>query len=109
MEIDSRDWMWILDVGAAARLFCACVCEAPSLSGCAGRLNIFDAPSSIINLQPKLVVYDLTNGCVVRVHRFPDAVLPSNNSFANDIVVDETRGLACESPLVVCGQLCVCV
>lgn len=77
--------------------------EAMSTDAIAGRLNIFDAPSSIVNGQPKLVVYDLAKGCVVRIHRFPSTVLPGNNSFANDIVVDETRGLACAS----CAILCV--
>lgn len=73
MEIDSRGWMWILDVG---------------------RENLFDDPSSLINnLRPKLVVYDIKNRCVIRVHFFPDHVLPGNNSFGNDIVLDETAGL----------------
>jgi hypothetical protein len=74
MEIDSRGWMWILDVG---------------------RLNIFSPDlSSIVNLQPKLVIYDLVQRCVLRTHYFPNSVFPKNDSFANDIVVDETRGLA---------------
>ena len=72
MEIDSRGWMWILDVG---------------------RLNIFGG-APIVNLQPKLVIYDLNARCIVHVHKFPDQVFPMNNSFANDIVVDEKRGLA---------------
>jgi hypothetical protein len=70
-KIDSRGWMWMLDVG---------------------RLNIVGGP--VVNLQPKLVVYDLNAGCIVRTHLFPDNVFPANNSFANDIVVDEERGLA---------------
>jgi sugar lactone lactonase YvrE len=74
MEIDSRGWMWILEVG---------------------RLNIFSSDlSSIVNLQPKLVIYDLVQRCVLRTHVFPNSVFPKNDSFANDIVVDETRGLA---------------
>ncbi len=71
MEIDSRGWMWILDVG---------------------RLNLLEPPA--IDLQPKLVVYDLVKGCVVRTHIFPSSVFPANNSFANDIAVDEEAGLA---------------
>jgi sugar lactone lactonase YvrE len=73
MEIDSRDWMWILDVG---------------------RINLMDKNNPIINLQPRLIIYDLKQNCVVRWHNFPQDVFPANNSFANDIVVDEERGLA---------------
>lgn len=40
------------------------------------------------------MIYDLNANCIVRMHKFPDWVFPANNSFANDIVVDETRGLA---------------
>ena len=73
MEIDSRNWMWILDVG---------------------RLNILDNSNLIINKQPKLIIYDLSKNCVVRMHNFSDSVLPRNNSFANDLVVDEKNGYA---------------
>ncbi len=86
MEIDSRGWMWVRDVG---------------------RLNIFADPSTIENLQPKLVIYDLLQGCIVRTHVFPDSVFPRNNSFANDIVVDEARGLAYMSDTWAAGGLVV--
>jgi len=72
MEIDSRGWMWILDVG---------------------RRNLLDAPN-IVNGPPKLVIWDITNNCKIREFVFPNDVLPWNNSFANDLAVDETNGFA---------------
>jgi len=74
MEIDLRGWMWILDVG---------------------RRNFADANSSLIcNGPAKLVIWDMNANCIVKTHVFPNHVLPWNNSFANDIVVDQTRGFA---------------
>jgi hypothetical protein len=71
MEIDSRGWMWILDVG---------------------RLNLFADPSLIVNLQPKLIVYDLNKQCVILRYFFPANVVPNDNSFLNDLVIDEQNG-----------------
>ena len=71
MEIDSKGQMWILDVG---------------------RLNIFDDSVSIINLQPRLLVWDIINNQLVKSFNFPSSVAPSNNSFLNDLVIDEEDG-----------------
>jgi hypothetical protein len=78
--------MWILDVG---------------------RLNLFGGGAPIVNLQPKLVIYDLNAGCIVRTYLFPETVLPANNSFANDIVLDEENGLANISDTWALGGLIV--
>jgi len=74
MEIDSKGRMWILDVG---------------------RLNFMETDTSLIrNLQPKLLIYDLKRGCVVKKHLFPDEVAPRNSSFLNDLVLDQENGMA---------------
>jgi len=73
MEIDSKGWMWILDVG---------------------RLNIFGTPDQIINGPASLVIYDLENHCTIRKYVFPEEVVASNASFLNDLVIDQKRGLA---------------
>jgi sugar lactone lactonase YvrE len=74
MEIDSRGWMWILDVG---------------------RTNLLSGPSPLpAGGAPKLIIWDIVNNCSVRTFIFPDHVYSWNNSFANDIVVDETNGYA---------------
>jgi len=74
MEIDSRGWMWIIDVG---------------------RLNIFSSdPKEIVNRQPKLIIYDLIQNCEILRYDFPDDVVPRNNSFLNDIVVDTENDVA---------------
>jgi len=73
MEIDTRGWMWILDVG---------------------RLNLLDAPSLQRNGVPKLIIWNIDMNCSVREFIFPDNILPYASSWANDIVVDVTAGLA---------------
>ena len=73
MEIDSRGWMWILDVG---------------------RLNLLSDPSLQTSGVPKLIIWDIDKNCSVQEYVFPDDVMPYDSSWANDIVVDETRGLA---------------
>jgi len=73
MEIDSRGWMWILD---------------------AGRLNLLADSSLIVNGPPKLIIWDINANCPVREFVFPNDVLPYNNSWANDIVVDQANGFA---------------
>jgi hypothetical protein len=61
MEIDSRGWMWIIDVG---------------------RLYFFDENGPINNLGPKLLIYDLNNDCLIREFFFPDHVLNWTSSWA---------------------------
>jgi hypothetical protein len=73
MEIDTRGWMWILDVG---------------------RLNLLDAPSLQTKGVPKLIIWNIDMNCSVREFIFPDNILPYASSWANDIVVDVTAGLA---------------
>jgi hypothetical protein len=73
MEIDSRGWMWIIDVG---------------------RRNFFADPSLEVNALAKLIIWDINNNCSVREYVFPNDVFSYDNSFANDIVVDETNGFA---------------
>ena len=73
MEIDTRGWMWILDVG---------------------RLNLLDSPALQTAGVPKLVIWDIDNNCSVREYIFPNNVLPYDSSWANDIVVDVSSGLA---------------
>jgi hypothetical protein len=43
---------------------------------------------------PKLLIWDINANCTLREFIFPPNVLSWNGSFANDIVVDETRGFA---------------
>eukprot|EP01121_Diplochlamys_sp_Union-15-3_P011318 TRINITY_DN3265_c0_g1_i1.p1 TRINITY_DN3265_c0_g1~~TRINITY_DN3265_c0_g1_i1.p1 ORF type:complete len:400 (+),score=79.49 TRINITY_DN3265_c0_g1_i1:17-1216(+) len=73
MEIDSRGWMWILDVG---------------------RLNIFGSPDQIVNGPAKLVIWSIIENCLIREFVLPNSVSPFDGSFLNDIVVDETAGFA---------------
>lgn len=73
MEIDSRGWMWILDVG---------------------RLNILDYPQYCVNQYGKLVIWDTNSNCLIREFVFPDYVSGTDTSFLNDIVVDESNGFA---------------
>ena len=73
MEIDSRGWMWILDVG---------------------RLNLLSDPATQTAGVPKLWIWDIDTNCLVKEFVFPDDVMPYHSSWANDIVVDETRGFA---------------
>jgi hypothetical protein len=67
MEIDTRGWMWILDVA---------------------RINLEGTG------YPKLIIWDINKNCSIRKYYFPDSILPHGGSFANDIVVDETGGFA---------------
>lgn len=73
MEIDTRGWMWILDVG---------------------RLNLLSDPSIQTSGIPKMIIWDINNNCSVREFIFPDDVMPYASSWANDIVVDVTNGKA---------------
>jgi hypothetical protein len=74
MIIDSQNRMWIPDVG---------------------RTNFFDSDASLITNGPaKLFVVNVTDGAVLSTYYFPNEVVPYNNSFVNDIVLDEVNGYA---------------
>ena len=73
MEIDTHGRMWIVDVG---------------------RLNIFDAPESVVNGPPKLILLDIATRRVLQTFVFPHDVAAWNSSFLNDVAVDEPRGFA---------------
>lgn len=74
MEIDPVGRVWVLDVG---------------------RQNFLDAdPSTLVNRAPALLVFNFANGRLLDQYSFPDAVLPANASFANDIVVDWRNDVA---------------
>jgi hypothetical protein len=74
MIIDSNNLMWIPDVG---------------------RINFFDSDSSLITNGPAaLFVVNITDGVVLSTYYFPEEVVPFNNSFINDIVLDEVNGYA---------------
>jgi sugar lactone lactonase YvrE len=70
VEIDSRDRMWILDMGWIAGI---------------------DATS---DGAQKLVVIDLASGRELARYEFPDAIANRATSFLNDLAVDEVRGIA---------------
>jgi len=48
----------------------------------------------VVNGPAKLVIWDMNNNCTIQEYVFTNDVLPFNNSFLNDIVVDETNGFA---------------
>jgi hypothetical protein len=74
MIIDSNNLMWIIEVG---------------------RMNFADAnPSLLVNGQAGLYVVNVTDGEKLHYYAFPDDVVPYNNSFVNDIVLDEMNGFA---------------
>eukprot|EP01012_Entosiphon_sulcatum_P000878 TRINITY_DN10153_c0_g1_i2.p1 TRINITY_DN10153_c0_g1~~TRINITY_DN10153_c0_g1_i2.p1 ORF type:complete len:280 (-),score=74.01 TRINITY_DN10153_c0_g1_i2:48-887(-) len=73
MEIDQQGWMWIID---------------------AGRLYFFDRNATAISGPPKLVIWDLNAGALVREFVFPNDVAPYDQSFLNDIVVDPVHQFA---------------
>jgi sugar lactone lactonase YvrE len=70
VDVDSRNRMWILDMGFVAGV-------DPTPDG-----------------AEKLVVIDLTTGRELARYAFPDAVADRRTSFLNDLVVDERRGVA---------------
>lgn len=74
MVIDSTNKMWIIEVG---------------------RTNFYDANPSLVSNGPAgIFVADVTTGDILSSYYFPDDVVPYNNSFVNDIVLDETSGFA---------------
>jgi len=85
MEIDSRGWMWILDVG---------------------QVNI-NVPSLKVPGPPSIVIWDMNKNCSVKEYIFPNHVLAWNNSFANDIVLDQARGFAYISNTVETGGIAI--
>lgn len=68
-EIDARDRMWILDQG--------------KINSTAA------APGSI-----KLVIWDIRNNSLVQAHIFPPEIASLDNSFLNDVVVDQINNFA---------------
>jgi sugar lactone lactonase YvrE len=70
VDVDSRNRMWILDMGFVAGV-------DPTPDG-----------------AQKLVVIDLSSGRELARYAFPDAVADRRTSFLNDLVVDERRGVA---------------
>ena len=72
--IDSQNRMWIPEVG---------------------RTNFFDANPSLVTSAPAgIFVVNISDGSVLLNYYFPDSVVPYNNSFVNDIVLDEENGFA---------------
>lgn len=73
MEIDQEGRMWIID---------------------AGRLFFFDDEVETVNGPARLIVYDMQTNEIIRDFLFPHSVLPHDDSFLNDIVLDQARGYA---------------
>jgi hypothetical protein len=72
--IDSQQRMWIPDVG---------------------RTNFFDAnPSLVTSAAASLMIVDVATGELLFKYFFPEDVVSYNNSFVNDIVLDEVNGYA---------------
>lgn len=72
--IDSKQRMWIPDVG---------------------RTNFFDTDTSLITTgAASLMIVDIPTGELLFKYYFPEEVVSYNNSFVNDIVIDETNGYA---------------
>jgi hypothetical protein len=70
--IDSQNRMWIPDVG---------------------RTNFFDANPSLVTSGPAgIFVLDVETGQVLSQYYFPEDIVPYNNTFLNDLVLDETTG-----------------
>ena len=75
MEIDSLGRMWIIDSG-----------------------NTPDVTAVPIGMQrtcpPRIVIVDIATTAVVKSHTFDPSVANYSTTFLNDIVLDQTRGLA---------------
>jgi sugar lactone lactonase YvrE len=75
MEIDSSGRMWIIDTG-----------NTPQVA---------DVPSGMLRIcPPRIVIMDIASTQVIRSHTFDPAVANRSTTFLNDIVLDQTRGLA---------------
>jgi sugar lactone lactonase YvrE len=70
MAVDSRNRLWVLDMGNVA-----------------GEDKV---PDGAI----KLVIFDIASGREVKRHAFPDGVVDRATSFINDLVLDEDRQIA---------------
>lgn len=73
MTIDSGNVMWALDVG---------------------RRNFYDDDVDTVDGPAGVWRIDLSSGEVIDTYYFPDSIVPYNNSFLNDIVLDESRSFA---------------
>eukprot|EP01099_Mayorella_cantabrigiensis_P001744 TRINITY_DN176_c0_g2_i1.p1 TRINITY_DN176_c0_g2~~TRINITY_DN176_c0_g2_i1.p1 ORF type:complete len:450 (-),score=106.67 TRINITY_DN176_c0_g2_i1:148-1497(-) len=74
MTIDSKRRMWVIDVG---------------------RRNFFgDDPEEIVNGPAGIWVIDLETNEVISKYYFPRDIVSYNNSFLNDLVVDDTLDIA---------------
>lgn len=74
MTIDSKRRMWVIEVG---------------------RRNFFAKnPREVVNAAAGIWTIDLVTAEVIDKFYFPEDVVSYDNSFLNDIVLDESRGLA---------------
>lgn len=72
--IDSQQRMWVPDVG---------------------RTNFFDTdPTLVTAAAASLMIVDTATGALLYKYFFPEEVVSYNNSFVNDIVLDEVNGYA---------------
>lgn len=70
--IDSQDRMWVAEVG---------------------RTNFYDADPALLTAAPAgLFVLNISDGSVLSTYYFPEEVVSYNNSFVNDLVLDEAAG-----------------
>nr|QHF16625.1 yellow protein [Cepaea nemoralis] len=90
------DWA-AQELGNCNALQCAMSMEVDPISGLmyvidTGRSGVFGnnisgQPTPVI-CPPKLVVYDLADGSLVRSHNFPEDLVSNTTNFLNDIVID---------------------
>ena len=74
MAITNNGSMWVIEVG---------------------RRNFFsDDPNAVVNGQPGVWIIDISTQEIISKYYFPNDIVTSNNSFLNDIVVDEKRQIA---------------
>ena len=74
MTIDSKRRMWVIEVG---------------------RRNFFNInPKTVVNGPAGLWIIDLTTENIITKYSFPSSVVSYDNSFLNDVVVDDTRDIA---------------
>lgn len=74
MIIDSQNRMWIIEVG---------------------RRNFYDTNKNLlVNGPAGFFIVDVATGNLLQKHYFPNSIVPYNNSFVNDIVLDEVGGYA---------------
>ena len=74
MTIDSKRRMWVIEVG---------------------RRNFFNInPKTVVNDPAGLWIIDMTTEDIITKYSFPSSVVSYDNSFLNDVVVDDTRDIA---------------